>query len=78
MSFQFQWWDVDIQYSSGKLTTEFKAKSRDHAIKQIQKMVKEYNSEENQKRPVWFRRPRVIEVYWDTLCLDRVGYQRLF
>ena len=78
MSFQYQWWDVDVLYPHGRLTTEFKAKSKDHVIKQIKRWVKDSNSEENQSKPFWVRPDRVLEVYWDTLVLDRTGYQRRF
>lgn len=78
MSFQYQWWTVDVQYPHGRLATEFKGKSKDHVIKQIKKWVSDCNSEKSQSKPFWVRPSQVIEVFWDTLVLDRTGYQRLY
>ena len=73
----YEWWTIDIRYDAGVMTTEFKGKSKENVIRAIKKMVKDSNSEENLNAPWWYRQNRVIEVYWDTLKLDRVGYQRL-
>ena len=78
-SFQYEWWTVDVQYPHGRLATEFKGKSKDHVVKQIKKWVLDCNSEKSQSEPLWWKRPdRVLEVFWDTLVLDRTGYKRLF
>ena len=77
-SFQYQWWTVDILFDCGKLKAEYKGKSRDHVIKQIKKEIAFTNSEKNLSADCWHRQNRIIEVYWDTLTLDRVGYQREF
>lgn len=76
-TFNYEWWTVVIKQSVGTSTFEFKAKSKESAIKQIQKYVVESRSSKNISRPVWQRTPMVEEVYWETLQLDRVGYQRL-
>lgn len=75
--FNYEWWTVEIKYACGTMTTEFKGKSKDHVIKQIERFVKKSNSEKEQSKPIWFRPNLVIEVHWDTLKLDRIGYQRL-
>ena len=62
-SFNYEWWTVRIKERTGILTWEFKGKSKDHIIKQIQKEMKKGD---------------ILEVYWDTLTLDRIGYQRLY
>lgn len=76
--FQYEWWTVSIKDQTGTNVWEFKAKSKDHAVKQIQWMVKYSNSEANLNQDCWHRRPRIVEVYWETLALDRKGYQRQF
>lgn len=76
-SFQYEWWTVDVIYTTGKMCTEFKAKSRDHAVKQINRWVEKTNKDfNNPELPWWKRGNGVKEVLWDTLTLDRVGYQR--
>lgn len=70
-SFHYEWWTVKILYTCGTLTCEFKAKNKDNAIRQIKKEVKDTNSGKKGFCP------HIIEVYWDTLKLDRIGYQRL-
>lgn len=77
MSFNYEWWTVVIKQSVGISTFEFKAKSKENAIKQIQRYVVESHSSANMSNPVWMRIPPIQEVYWDTLKLDRVGYQRM-
>ena len=76
--FQYEWWTVSIKDQTGTNVWEFKAKSKDHAVRQIKWMDKFTNSLENLNQDCWHRRPRIIEVYWDTLTLDRKGYQREF
>lgn len=76
--FQYQWWTVDLELDAGRVTCEYKARSREGAIKQINKEVAYSNSEENLSKPFWFRKNVVKAVYWETLTLDREGYQRRF
>lgn len=71
--FEYEWWHVDIKVATGKYTYEFKAKSKDGAVKQIKKYEKEHNDEVRRVRPDF-----KTEVFWDTLHLDRKGYQRLY
>ena len=61
--FNYEWWTVRVKERTGILTWEFKGKNKDHIIKQIQKEMKKGD---------------ILEVYWDTLTLDRIGYQRLY
>ena len=61
-TFEYEWWDVKAKCLTGTYTLEVKAKNRENAIKQFNK--KNF--------------PDVIEFLWDTLTLDRKGYQRLF
>lgn len=75
--FHYEWWTVQIKELTGEITLEIKAKSREHAVRQIEKAVTESNSEENKSRPWFERKTPILAVYWDTLTLDRVGYQRL-
>lgn len=75
--FRYEWWTVVIKQSVGTSTFEVKAKNRDNAIKQIQSYQIESYSAKNMSKPVWERTPTVQEIYWDTLKLDRVGYQRI-
>ena len=78
-SFQYEWWTVDIIYTTGKDCTEFKGKSKDHVIRQINNWVEKKNKKHNDPSlPWWERGDGVIEILWETLTLDRVGYQRLF
>ena len=77
-SFNYGWWTIDIVYEGGcKYSTEFKGKTKDSVIRQIRKFAEYCNSEENLSKPVWLRKQRVLSVEWDTLKLDRTGYQRL-
>ena len=76
-SFQYEWWTVDIRSETGRLTWEFKGKNKDSVIKQIEREIKRRDSEKNLAKDCWHREARILEVYWDTLTLDRTGYQRL-
>ena len=72
-SFQYEWWTVEVKEATGKIGWEVKAKSKEGAIKQIKKWAKEHDDEVKPHRPDFS-----TEIYWDTLTLDRKGYQRLF
>ena len=73
--FQYEWWNIDVKETTGVITWEIKAKTKDGAIRQIKKMVAEKNDE---TKPIWMTGGRVVEVLWDTLTLDHAGYQRRF
>lgn len=75
--FNYQWWTVEAKLHAGVVTLEIKAKSKEHAIRQIEREVKQSNSEKNLSKSYFERKQPIIEVYWDTLTLDRIGYQRL-
>lgn len=76
--YQYEWWDVVITDETGTMTWEFKGKDKEHVIVQINKAIKDTNSDENQARDIWHRRARILKVQWETLTLDRKGYQRRF
>lgn len=76
--FKFEWWTIDIRDECGRMGWEFKGKDRDHVIKQIEKEIKSTNSKRNASSDVFHRRPKILEVYWDTLQLNRIGYTRKF
>lgn len=71
VKFNYEWWTVSIKSTTGVDTWEFKGKNRENIIRQIKKEVKAINSG---KRGFV---PQIVEVYWDTLTLDRIGFQRL-
>jgi len=76
-NFNYEWWTVEMMLDAGRYTCEYKGKSKDHIIRQIEKDVKYTNSEKNLSKPCWERRNQIKEVFWDTLKLDRIGFQRL-
>lgn len=71
--FQFEWWTVDAQEATGRITWEIKARNKDGAIKQIEKMAKAHDDFVRKSRSDFH-----TIVFWDTLTLDRKGYQRRF
>jgi len=71
VNFHYEWWAVSIKATTGVDTWEFKGKTKENIIRQIKKEVKAINSG---KRGFV---PQIVEVYWDTLTLDRIGFQRL-
>lgn len=77
-SFQYEWWTVQMTVEgNGVMTAEYKGKSRDHVIRQIEKEIAFTNSEKNLSAG-WKRQSRILDVFWNTLTLDRVGHQREF
>lgn len=76
-AYHYEWWTVDIRDEAGRNTWEFKGKSRDHVVKQIDREVAYTNSDANAAKDYWHRKPRILEVYWETLRHDRTGYQRI-
>lgn len=75
--FNYEWWSVKIRFTNGTFTYEVKAKSKEHAIRQIKKDYKFSNSEENLSKPWWERREQMVEVLWDTMTFERYGYHAL-
>ena len=73
MGFQFEWWHIKVREATGLITYEVKAKNKDNAIKQIKKMAQEHEEFIRKVRPDF-----KIEIFWDTLTLDRKGFQRLY
>ena len=71
--FQYEWWTVSVREATGVVVWEMKSRNKDAAIKQIKRMAKKHDEFIQQRRPD-FR----TEVFWDTLTLDRTGYQRRF
>lgn len=72
-AFQYEWWTVEVKEATGRTTWEVKAKSKDLAVKQIKKWEKEHNEFVQKMRPEFS-----TEVFWETLTMDRKGYQRLY
>lgn len=70
---RYQWWTVKVKEATGETSWEVKAKSRENAIKQINKQANEHNESIQRVRPEF-----ETEVFWETLTLDREGYQRRF
>lgn len=71
--FQYEWWTVEVKEATGKITWEIKAKNKENAIKQIKKWAKEHDEEIQRVRSEFY-----TEIFWETLTLDRKGYQRLW
>lgn len=76
--FQYEWWTVEITDESGTNVWEFQGKSKESVIRQIEKEVRDSNSEENGKKSFWNRKPRILNVNWDSMKLDRKGYRRQY
>ncbi len=76
-AFNYEWWTVSIRFTTGTVTCEFKGKNKENVIRQIKRSFKASNSPENLNAHWWEYQNQMIEVYWDTLKLDRIGYQRL-
>ncbi len=77
--FQYEWWTVQMTVEGhGVMTAEYKGKSRDHVIKQIEKDVAFTNSDKNLTAGWQTRQSRIFDVFWNTLTLERTGYQRKF
>lgn len=77
-SFEYEWWTVSIRFPAGVCVCEYKGKSKESVIRQINREIKQSNSKENLELPIWKQKQQILQVYWETLKLDRKGYQRLF
>lgn len=71
--YQYQWWTVEVREATGRCTWEIKARSKEGAVKAINKLANEHNEYVRKVRPDFN-----TEIYWETLTLDREGYQRRF
>lgn len=71
--FQYEWWTVEAREATGKCTWEVKARSKDGAVRQIEKMAEAHDLEVQGVRPDF-----CTKIFWETLSLDRTGYQRRF
>ena len=77
VKFNYEYYTVDVIYTVGKMTTEFKGRDRDHVIKQIKSwMVRKNKQHTDTSIPWWKRGEGVKEIIWETLKLDRTGHQR--
>lgn len=72
-NFEYEWWTVEVKAATGKSTWEVKAKNKANAIKQFEKWAKEHTKEVQA-----VRKDFETEILWNTLTLDRKGYQRLY
>ena len=77
-NFEYEHYTILLREPTGKITYEIKAKNRESAIKQINTLVKKSNSEQNLSESIFNRITPILEVFWETLTLDHVGYNRLF
>lgn len=77
-SFEYEWYMIDVQLLTGRCTYEIKAKSKENAIRQINNLVVKSNSESNLAKNWIDQIQPITKVYWETLTLDRKGYQRRF
>lgn len=71
-TFNYEWWHIRIKDQTGTMTWEVKAKNKESAIRQIKAQVQRINSGKEMFAA------KILEVYWDTMVLDRTGYQRLY
>jgi len=76
--FQYEYWIIKVKETVGVINYEIKARSKDNAIKQIKKEIAFRQSEKNLTADIWHRQPQIIEIYWDTLTLDRTGRDRRY
>ena len=77
-NYHYEWWTVDVVETSGRCTWEIKGKTKENVIRQITTQVRRQNRKaDDETLHVLFRPGKVLEVLWDTLELDRVGYQRI-
>lgn len=77
-SFNYEWYTVDVLEATGRCTWEVKAKNAENAAKQIRKEAEiKTKAAHDETLPWWKRGGEVIEIYWDTMKLDRIGYQRM-
>lgn len=72
-SFQYEWWTVETKEATGRIMWEVKAKDKERAISQINRMADRHDKEVRTEKPNF-----KTEIFWDTLTLDHKGYQRLF
>jgi len=77
-SFMYEFWTVVIEFETGSMMCEYCGKNRENVVRQIEKEVKQTNSEKNLSLPWIERKQRIVGVRWDTLTLDRTGYRRRF
>ena len=76
--FNYEFYTIEVLEATGRCTWEIKAKNAENAAKQIRKAVERTNKTAHDKSLPWLERGvEVLEVYWDTMKLDRIGYQRL-
>lgn len=71
--FEYEWWTVDVREATGRITYEVKAKNRKNAEKQVIQMASRHDEFIQKVRPDF-----KTEIYWETMKLDRTGYQRRF
>lgn len=64
-TFEYEWWTVNIYFLTGGCKCEFKGKSRETVVRQINKYIKD-------------NRDEILSVDWTSMELDRKGYQRRF
>jgi len=75
-NFEYEWWTVSIRFPHGVITCQYKGKSKEHIIKQINREIVCSNKPDNLARSFWDakRKDQILEVYWDTLKFSRVRF----
>ena len=65
--YHYQNWLIKITTESGTDVWEFKAKSKEHVIRQIKREQRFRDSEKNLNQPWFYRQPRILSINWDSL-----------
>lgn len=76
-SFQYEWWLVDVIINGTRMALEVKARNKENAIKQIEKMANPEKAKDFFEE-ITAKQLTEGKIFWETLRLDRKGYQRLF
>ncbi len=72
-AFQYEWWVVKAREATGIIDWQVKAKSKDGAIRQLKQMAIDHDEEIQRVRSDFN-----TVIFWETLTLEKKGYQRNF
>lgn len=75
-NFNYEWWTVEITDVCRRDVWVFKARNKEGAIKQINKLVADSKPEKQAGKRWYEKKLEILAVHWETLKLDHVGYQR--
>lgn len=76
-SFQYEWWTMNCIVCGMSMTLEVKAKNKENAIKQFKKMA-DIDKAITFADKIRAKQLSEGKMLFDTLQLDRKGYQRRF